>query len=253
MKIRSIKETAKQALNGKWGIAIGVFFINYILVYIIGIIPQEIIFLLATLFISGPLAIGYMWFHLDLKRKQNPSVKVLFQGFTVNYSRNTLTYILMSLFITLWSLLLIIPGIIKGLAYSMTLFILRDRPELTALQAITESRKIMNGKKKDLFLLSLSFITWFIIPFLLIIIGSISMALGYDADATLIFAGSASIIIGIIAMIGISIYVSPYYMTSLAVFYDDYVKPTEDYITKGPISPNHDMTIEYDKLAKPIE
>lgn len=255
MSIRSIKETAKLALTGNWGIAIGVLFINYILASIIGRISEDyyILSLLTMFFISGPLFIGYMWFHLDIKRKQNPSVRGLFRGFTVTYFRNALTYFLMTIFLFLWSLLLIIPGIIKGLAYSMTVFILRDHPELTALQAISESRKMMNGKKKDLFLLSLSFFTWLIIPIILLVIGFVSIGVGFNADANLIFAGSASIIIGSIAMIGISIYVTPYYMTSLAVFYDDYVKPTENYITQGPISKSYDTTIEYNELVKPIE
>ena len=255
MRIRSVKETAKQALKGNWGIAIGVFFINSILAGIIGAIPEDYNFLyfIAMFLIIGPLSIGYAWFHLDIKRSHNLSVKTLFQGFTMNYVRNILTYFLMTLFTILWTILLIIPGIIKGLAYSMTNFILRDRPELTALQAITESREIMNGKKKDLFLLLLSFIPWFIIPFILLIIGFSSMIVGFDSDVSLIFAGGASLIIGLIAMIGISIYVTPYYMTTLAVFYDDYAKPRTDYIEQEPVSPNHDTTLDNYELTKPID
>ena len=255
MRIRSVKEDAKYALKGNWGIAIGVFFINFILGGIIGAIPEDYYFLytLAMFLISGPLSIGYMWFHLDIKRSQNLFVKTLFQGFTMNYIKNISSYFLISLFTFLWFLLLIIPGIIKGLAYSMTFFILRDRPELTALQAITESRKIMDGKKKDLFLLSLSFIPWFIIPFILVIIGISSMAVGFNGDISLVFAGTAGIIIGIIAMIGISIYVTPYYMTALAVFYDDYAKPKEDYIEQNPVSPDYDSTVDNYELTKPIE
>jgi len=252
MKIRSVKETAKQALKGNWGIAIGVFFITSILAAILGGVLEDYNFLhfLAMFLISGPLSFGYAWFHLDIKRSENLSVKTLFHGFTMKYVRNILTYFLITLFTILWTLLLIIPGIIKGLAYSMTLFILRDRSELTALQAITESRKIMNGKKKDLFLLILSFIPWFIIPFILLIVGFTSMIVGSTTDATLVFAGIASLIIGFIAMIGISIYVTPYYMTALAVFYDDYAKPREDFTTQNPISPNHDSAIELAKTIK---
>ena len=255
MRIRSVKETAKQALKGKWGIAIGVFFINSIIASIIGWIPEDYYFLLlvGTFLISGPLYIGYSWFHLDLKRNNNLSVKTLFQGFSMKYGRNILSYFLLTVFTALWTLLLIIPGIIKGLAYSMTFFILRDRPELTSLQAITESRKIMNGKKKNLFLLLLSFLPWFIIPFILIIIGFTSMIVGISADPALIFAGIASLIIGAIAMLGISIYVTPYYSTAIAVFYDDYAKPREDLTEQGPLTPDYDTTSDNYNLTKPVQ
>jgi uncharacterized membrane protein len=70
---------------------------------------------------------------------------------------------LMELFICLWTCLLIIPGIIKGLAYSMTPFILEEKPELSAYDAIKYSEKLMKGHKTELFLLYLSFIGWAIL------------------------------------------------------------------------------------------
>lgn len=69
--------------------------------------------------------------------------------------------ILYMLFVFLWALLLYIPGIIKGLAYSMSPFILKDNPELSANQAINLSMKMMKGHKFDLFWLNLSFVGWF--------------------------------------------------------------------------------------------
>jgi uncharacterized membrane protein len=68
--------------------------------------------------------------------------------------------LLQGLFLFLWSLLLIIPGIIKSLSYSQTFFLLRDHSEYTMFEAITESRKMMNGYKWKYFLLGLSFIGW---------------------------------------------------------------------------------------------
>ena len=255
MSIRSIKEGAKQALKGKWGIAIGVFFIYSIISSVFASIPEDynILFLLVMFLVSGPLYIGYCWFHLDLHRGPELSVKTLFQGFSLNYVKNVISYFLLTLFTLLWTLLLIIPGIIKGLAYSMTFFILRDRPDFSALQAITESRKMMNGKKKDLFFLLLSFIPWFIIPFILLIIGITSIIVGITTDPSLMFAGFASLVIGLIAMLGISIYVTPYYMTALAVFYDDYVKPREDLTEQGPLSSNYDRTSDNYDLTKPVQ
>ncbi len=248
MKNKIIKDTAKQRLNGYWGVAIGVFFINGL----ISGVAESFLYILALFFISSPLAVGNHWFHLAIKRQQSPSIETLFEGFKVNYFRNALTNFLIVLFTMLWSLLLIIPGIIKALAYSMSLFILRDRSDLTALQAITESRRIMNGKKKDLFVLYLSFLPWFIIPIILIFIGIMSIAVGADTVDGVYFSGMASSVIGFITMFGITIYLTPYITTSLAVFYDDYVKPKEDYTNQAPLSPNPD-SIGNIGLAKTIE
>ena len=78
---------------------------------------------------------------------------------------------LMMLYVMLWSILLIVPGFIMGLAYSMTPYILKDCPELSAHQAIKLSRKMMKGHKWEYFWLQLSFIGWIILGFLTLGIG----------------------------------------------------------------------------------
>lgn len=80
------------------------------------------------------------------------------------------------LFVFLWSLLLYIPGIIKGLAYSMSPFILKDKPELSANQAINLSQKMMKGHKFDFFCLMLSFIGWGILAVFTLGIGYLWLA-----------------------------------------------------------------------------
>ena len=69
----------------------------------------------------------------------------------------------MLLYTLLWTLLLVIPGIIKGYAYSMTPYVMNDHPELDAEDCIHESRMIMRGHKWKLFCLDLSFIGWAIL------------------------------------------------------------------------------------------
>ena len=81
-------------------------------------------------------------------------------GFT-NYWRNVWSMLLVSIFTVLWSLLFIIPGIIKLFSYAMTPYIIVDNPELTANEAIDRSRMMMRGHKFDLFWLYLGFIGWF--------------------------------------------------------------------------------------------
>ena len=137
-----------------------------------------------------PLMLGYTVAHNDLlvsgdSRLTGNSFRHMFSG----YLRNVLTMFLMYLFIFLWALLLVIPGIIKSLAYSMTPFIIKDYPELSPNQAINLSIKMMKGRKFDLFWLYLSFIGWF---FLCIF----TLGLGY-------------------------LWLAPYVQTSMAAFYQD--------------------------------
>ena len=76
------------------------------------------------------------------------------------YGHNLWGMLLMCIYVGLWSLLLVVPGIIKSLSYAMTPYILKDYPELSANQAINLSMKMMKGHKFDLFCLMLSFIGW---------------------------------------------------------------------------------------------
>ena len=78
---------------------------------------------------------------------------------------------LRALYTCLWSLLLVIPGIVKGLSYAMTPFILEEHPEMTASEAIKASMKLMDGHKMDLFILGLSFIGWSLLACLTMGIG----------------------------------------------------------------------------------
>lgn len=79
---------------------------------------------------------------------------------TDNYWHKVWGMLLSGIFVFLWSLLLVIPGIIKLFSYSMTKYILEEYPELTASEAIDRSRAMMQGHKFDLFWLYLSFIGW---------------------------------------------------------------------------------------------
>ena len=237
MKTSTYKTAAKSALKGMWGIAIGVFFLFTIISSLLEAPENEWVILALGIFIGGPLYVGYQWFHLELIRYNNPKVGVLFSGFTKNYFRNTGASLMVSIFTILWSLLLIIPGIIKGLAYSMTFFILRDRPELTVFQAITESRRMMDGRKKNLFVLIFSFLPWVIIPFALIVIGLVAISLT-ASDPALFIVGFASFTIGLIALFGISIYLSPYFSTTIAHFYDSMVPAADSETEPMPIEEN---------------
>ncbi|GGH76869.1 putative membrane protein [Pullulanibacillus pueri] len=113
-------------------------------------------------FILFPITVGLNWVFLDVSRKKETTIKTLFSPFSdlLYYLKMLGTQLLMGLFIFLWSLLLIIPGIIKSLAYSQTFLVMRDHPEYSVLEAITASRRLMHGYKWKYVLLWLSFIGW---------------------------------------------------------------------------------------------
>ena len=76
------------------------------------------------------------------------------------FKEGFLQALLCSIYLVLWTLLFIIPGIVKSLSYAMTPFILLENPYMSAKEAITASRKLMDGHKGELFILGLSFIGW---------------------------------------------------------------------------------------------
>ena len=125
-----------------------------------------------NIFLLYPLMLGYTVAHNDLlvsgdARVTSNTIRHTFSGYLKNVGAMLLVY----LFAALWALLLIIPGIIKGLAYSMTPFIIKEYPELSANQAIDLSIKMMKGHKFDLFYLYLSFLGWIILSMLTLGIG----------------------------------------------------------------------------------
>ncbi len=128
-----------------------------------------------SLILTGPIMIGLNSYFLARVRRSTPydNLNPLFDGFRRNVGDNILVGLLINIFTMLWTLLFIIPGIVKAYSYSMAYYIKLDHPEYTATQAITESRKLMNGHKADLFLLDLSFLGWIIVGALCFGIGTL--------------------------------------------------------------------------------
>ena len=91
--------------------------------------------------------------------------KVLFGGFNSAkiFFKQVGVVVLNTILCALWTILLVVPGIIKGLAYSMYPYVLRDEPDLSVWQTLKKSEAIMKGYKGKLFLMYLSFVGWFIL------------------------------------------------------------------------------------------
>jgi len=148
---------ARERLSGNWKFGVLVSFL-YLLV---GVLPSSIDSIggLIGLLLGGPLALGLAILFLAFVRSGEKQVDRLFEGFK-RFTQAMLTYLLMVLYIVLWALLLIVPGIIAGISYSMTFFILADNPGLTPSQALERSKAMMEGKKARFFFLGCRFIPW---------------------------------------------------------------------------------------------
>lgn len=119
--------------------------------------------MLIFIFVLGPVNIGFSnSFRLLLDGDKNLIDNMFKAGFG-KYLHNVLGNFLVGLYISLWSLLFIVPGIIKAFSYAMTPYILVEYPELSVNEAIDKSRELMRGNKWRLFLLGLSFIGWILL------------------------------------------------------------------------------------------
>ena len=116
---------------------------------------------LLTIFLIAPLMVGFInAFRALLLQGDREIPTNMYKIATKGYWHKVWGMFLMSVFVFLWSLLFVIPGIIKAFSYAMTPYILEEHPELTANEAIDHSRAMMKGHKFDLFWLYLSFIGW---------------------------------------------------------------------------------------------
>ena len=146
------------------GLHIGRFTLNF----------QAGIFGFAAFLLGGVLQIGYAGFLLKQHDRQEVDFSILFSKFDY-FGTGFAQYFLRSLYETLWALLLVIPGIVKGYSYSMTPFILAEHPNLTASQAIGLSQQMMDGHKAELFFLDLSFIGWDLLAALTLNLGNLAL------------------------------------------------------------------------------
>lgn len=177
------KNRALASLSGKWDKAI----IATVIYLIITVGISQVVSLPFSSSIAGsgsasflwtvlcfPLLWGYTVFFLNIIREKKIDWDSIFDGYkNGEWKRIGGTYLLYYIYVILWMLLLIIPGIIKALSYSMTPFILQDDPTISGNAAIEKSMRMMDGHKMDLFWLFLSFIGWIILSIMTFGIGFI--------------------------------------------------------------------------------
>ena len=129
---------------------------------------------LAQLIIGGAIELGYAQYLLKQHGRANFEFNDLFSQFD-RFGQGFCQKFLRGLYVFLWSLLFIIPGIIKNYAYAMTPFIMAENPDMTASEAITASKELMNGHKSELFMLELTFIGWSLLAALSCNIGNLAL------------------------------------------------------------------------------
>ncbi|WP_124726732.1 DUF975 family protein [Staphylospora marina] len=183
MSNKELKQLAKQSLKGNWGTAILGYLLpsvlTFVLIALVAVMIAEsptetqnaaagLTTLVWIVFVAGGLNLGISLIFLNISRQETARIGQVFHFFT--NGRRLLRSMgwlwLQSIYLFLWSLLLVIPGIIKSYSYALSHWILIDHPEISVNEAITRSRKMMDGYKWKLFVLQLSFIGWFLLGFL---------------------------------------------------------------------------------------
>lgn len=193
---------ARASLQGQWGIAIAALVVSGILAISISCIP--FIGSIAWLLIAGPLAIGYARFNLALLRRDSARIEILFSGFR-QFDTGVIAYLLIAVFIFLWTLLLIIPGIIAAYAYSMAYFIIAEDDGISAMNAIRKSKEMMYGHKWRYFCLCMRLTGW-------LLLGCIPFGIGL-------------------------LWAIPYMMTSQTHFYEDLKNRNADMVVESSSLP----------------
>lgn len=177
-----IKTQARLALKGKW--------IQPVLTQLVqGLINGGF---LIKIFLANPISAGARNAYRRLLHNDEEVFSNTFNGaFNGDYTHRVLSMLLKDVYVLLWSILLIVPGIVKSYSYALVPYLVEDEPELDADSCIHRSRELMAGHKWDLFCLDMSFIGWF---FLCILTAGIGF-----------------------------LWLSPYVKTSHAAFYEDLV------------------------------
>ena len=114
------------------------------------------------------VGVGFSLFVMNSVRRSQPAIGNLLDGFGM-FPRVLFLIILQIVFIFLWSLLLVIPGIIAAYRYSFAVYVMIDHPEMSAMDCLRESKRLTTGYKRQLFLLDLSFIFWFLLTMIPIV------------------------------------------------------------------------------------
>jgi len=159
-----------------------------------------VFFAILLLLFQPVIDVGFISYCIKINRLQNTEFLDLFNGF-IFFFKIVSIFLITTIFIFLWSLLLIIPGIVASYRYRLAYYILLDDPKKGALQCISESKLMMYGGKLDLLTIDISFIGWYLLDIAVVLLNPFPFPLPI-----------------------VSLWLSPYQGLTRAAFYEDRLK-----------------------------
>ena len=168
MDLLQLMQKARTLLAPHWVLSIGVC-----LVYGLAVaVPAELNSYgeMLSFLLAGPLQLGLCFFFLNLVRGEETRFELLFEGFKPLLTV-LLSYAIIATLTIVGLILLIVPGIIVALGFSMTYYVIADDPEITFQVALEQSWKLTDGYKMELLVLNLRFIPWYLLGLLCLIVG----------------------------------------------------------------------------------
>jgi len=176
-----LKSHAKDQLRGKWGLAVGGFFLATFIPQVISQVlnkladkdslPLILIAFLATMVITSLMSVGMCKFSLNYAANdETPALGDIFFGFKV-ILKALGVYFLMTIIIFIGIILLVVPGIILSFMFSQAFYILANDNSKSVIDCLKESAAMMKGYKFDFFVLSLSFLGWLLLGAIPLFIG----------------------------------------------------------------------------------
>ncbi|MDD4297145.1 MAG: DUF975 family protein [Ruminiclostridium sp.] len=152
-----LKYRARMALSGRWGVVI-----LAVVVFALVTIACNMVPIVGPILLMPPLTLGLDIFFLRFYRYGENQIENMFKGFDM-FGKAMGVYWLTQLYVFLWSLLFIVPGIIASYNYSQAMLILYENPEISVTEALRRSKAMMYGNKMTLFVQDLSFLGWFLL------------------------------------------------------------------------------------------
>lgn len=248
LPIGKLKRLARQMLKGRYFKALIVTVIAYVIaqapVYVLSFLfdseALSYILNLYSVLITGPVALGLSYYFLELFRNaEGLGMESFTRGFS-NFWNSAGLLCISAIFITLWSFLFIIPGIIAAINYSQAFYILADDPTLRPMECIARSKAMMRGNKGKYFLMLLSFLPWDIllaVPSFIYLMETVDISMAIDMEQQMLIISKAAEQPVYTMLSFLQVLIRPLIMICGACFYD---------IASGSLQLQFDGQVPYD-------
>lgn len=163
-RLTEVRRTARSRLGGR------IFAGGWLMMMLIGIVYSALsgfvaFTVIGAILVVGPITYGLAKAEMNVVtgKKEQADLADLFSGFSENFSQAVVLKLLQDIFLGLWSMLFIIPGVVKSYSYAMSFYVQQQAENKNWRYALRESNRLMYGNRFKLFLLDLSFIGWYIL------------------------------------------------------------------------------------------